>query len=416
MRGSNYSLFLALISLLQSQTKSKVNKRKLRASILIISFFILTTAGFSQTTSSDIVVGAARMDKYLSQLEGKNIGVVVNQTSVINSTHLVDTLLSLGVSVKKIFVPEHGFRGKADAGEVVEDGKDIKTNLPIISLYGKNKKPTAEQFEDLDVLIFDIQDVGVRFYTYISTMHYVMETAAETDKKVMVFDRPNPNGMFVDGPVLDPNFKSFVGMHPIPILYGLTPGEAAMMINGEGWLNDGVKCDLTIIPLKNYDHNTSYNLPIKPSPNLPNDLAIQLYPSLCMFEGTMISVGRGTYDPFQQIGHPSFTNMEYSFKPVSIDGMSKYPKHQDKVCYGIKFDESNAFKGFTLKYVIEFYNLFEDKPNYFKNYFNTLAGTDKLMKQIESGMTEADIKATWQEDLNSYKAIRKNYLLYPDFE
>ena len=299
---------------------------------------------------------------------------------------------------------------------MVEDGKDIKTNLPIISLYGKNKKPTAEQFEDLDVLIFDIQDVGVRFYTYISTMHYVMETAAETDKKVMVFDRPNPNGMFVDGPVLDPNFKSFVGMHPIPILYGLTPGEAAMMINGEGWLNDGDKCDLTIIPLKNYDHNTSYNLPIKPSPNLPNDLAIQLYPSLCMFEGTMISVGRGTYDPFQQIGHPSFTNMEYSFKPVSIDGMSKYPKHQDKVCYGIKFDESNAFKGFTLKYVIEFYNLFEDKPNYFKNYFNTLAGTDKLMKQIESGMTEADIKATWQVDLNSYKAIRKNYLLYPDFE
>lgn len=368
---------------------------------------------------SSITPGAYQLEEYIPLLEGKRVGLVVNQTSIINNTHLVDTLISLNIDIKKVFAPEHGFRGKADAGEKVKDGVDTKTNLPIVSLYGKNRKPTPEQFADLDIIIFDIQDVGTRFYTFISTMHYVMETAAETNKKVFVFDRPNPNGMYVEGPVLNMELKSFVGMHPIPVLHGLTVGELAKMINGEKWLTGKLECDLTVIPLKNWDHNKSYSLPVKSSPNLPNDLSIQLYPSLCMFEGTKMSIGRGTLFPFQQIGHPSFTDSSYSFTPISIDGMSKHPKYQDKVCNGVKFYKKNAVTGFNISYLIQFYNTYKDintDDEFFTSYFNTLAGNTILKEQIIAGKTEEEIKASWQDDLEKYKTIRMKYLLYPDFK
>ena len=400
-------------------TKNK--KTILRVLLFILSFAITLISCNAQSTlpSTNITPGAYQLEKYISLLKGKRVGLVVNQTSVINNTHLVDTLLSLQIDIKKVFAPEHGFRGKADAGEKVKDGVDTKTNLPIISLYGKNRKPTIEQFSDLDIIIFDIQDVGTRFYTFISTMHYVMETASETDKKVFIFDRPNPNGMYVEGPVLDMDYKSFVGMHPIPILHGLTVGELAEMINGEKWLDGKRKCDLTIIPMENWDHSKSYSLPIKSSPNLPNDLSIQLYPSLCMFEGTNISLGRGTLLPFQQIGHPSFTNFTYSFTPESIDGMAKYPKYEDEVCYGIKFDIDNGVHGFDISYLIQFYNDFKKlnkDDDFFIKYFNTLAGNSTLKSQIIAGKTETEIKATWEKDLNKYKVLRKKYLRYPDFE
>lgn len=394
----------------------------MRVLLFILSFSftqISCTEKSSSTPPTSIIPGAYQLEEYLPLLEGERVGLVVNQTSVINNTHLVDTLISLNIDIKKVFAPEHGFRGKADAGEKVKDGVDTKTNLPIVSLYGKNRKPTPEQFADLDIIIFDIQDVGTRFYTFISTMHYVMETAAETNKKVFVFDRPNPNGMYVEGPVLNMEFKSFVGMHPIPVLHGLTVGELAKMINGEKWLTGKLDCDLTVIPLKNWDHNKTFSLPIKPSPNLPNDLSIQLYPSLCMFEGTQISVGRGTLFPFQQIGHPSFTDSSYSFTPISIDGMSKHPRYQDEVCNGVKFTKENAITGFNISYLIQFYNNYKNingDAEFFTSYFNTLAGNKILKEQIIAGKTDEEIKASWQEDLDKYKDLRKKYLLYPDFE
>ena len=300
--------------------------------LLFLAFLTLQSACARQPADpiehrpAALVLGAYQFESYLPLLENRRVGMLVNHTSLVGNTHLVDTLQSLGVDIRKVFAPEHGFRGTADAGEAVEDGIDKATGLPLISLYGSNKKPGREQLADLDVIIFDIQDVGARFYTYISTMHYMMEACAENGKKLIVLDRPNPNGMYVDGPVLEPEFRSFVGMHPIPVVHGLTVGELAKMINGEGWLDNGVKCDLTVIAMDGYTHDSEYALPVKPSPNLPNQLSVQLYPSLCLFEATVVSVGRGTYEPFQQIGHPSFTDMPDSFTPVSIDGMSKYPR------------------------------------------------------------------------------------------
>jgi len=372
---------------------------------------------------SKIVVGAAQFSEYLPLLEGKRIALLVNQTSMVDDSHLVDTLLSvnnsqeLGIVIDKVFAPEHGFRGQADAGEQVSNGIDSNTGIPIISLYGKNKKPTPEQLKGLDWVIFDTQDVGARFYTYISTMHYVMQACAENGVKMMILDRPNPNGMYVDGPVLDMKQQSFVGIHPIPIVHGLTVGELAQMINGERWLDSTVTCDLSVISMQNYDHTMTYSLPVKPSPNLPNDLSIALYPSLCLFEGTAISVGRGTYAPFQQIGHPDFANdSPYSFTPVSIDGMSKYPKHQDKKCFGIDFSKEPISYGFSLKHLIDYYHKYEAKDKYFNNFFKKLAGTDQLEQQIKDGMSEEEIRATWQEDLSAYRMMRKGYLLYEDFE
>lgn len=359
----------------------------------------------------EIVTGAQQVEKYLEDLKGKRVGLVVNQTAVVGKKHLVDLLLENKVNVQKIFVPEHGFRGDADAGEKVNNSVDAVTSLPLVSLYGDNKKPKPEQLSNLDVLIFDIQDVGVRFYTYISTLHYVMEAAAENYIKVIVFDRPNPNGDYVDGPVLDMKFKSFVGMHPIPVVHGLTVGELAGMINGEGWLKNGVKCDLKVIKVLNYSHSLPYSLPVKPSPNLPNDLSIRLYPSLCFFEGTNISIGRGTHFPFQVIGAPDKKYGDFSFTPVSIPGMAKSPMHENKVCYGV--DLRNAVpEPFNLKYIIDFYKKSGEKEKFFNSFFTTLAGTDELKKQIIAGLSEEEIRFSWQEGLNKYKEIRKKYLLY----
>ena len=362
------------------------------------------------TDDTILRVGAEQLDLYLPILKNKNIALVVNHTSLINSTHLADTLLKLNIVIKKIFSPEHGFRGEADAGETVKNSVDIKTNLPLISLYGKNKKPSQEQLNDIDIIIFDMQDVGARFYTYSSTMHYVMETCAEQKKKVIILDRPNPNGEYIDGPVLDLKYKSFVGLNPIPIIHGLTLGEMALMINGEGWLKDNVKCDLEIIKIKNYKHHQKYILPIRPSPNLPNQQSIKLYPSLCLFEGTVISVGRGTDFPFQVLGGVDSTYGNFTFTPQSNAG-NKAPLNKNTKCFGLDFrNEVNTI--FTLKFLIEFYQKCIDKPKFFNKYFDTLAGTDSLRKQIIEGLTEQQIKTTWQANLEKYKILRKKYLLY----
>lgn len=373
-----------------------------------------------QTTVAEVVVGAARFEEYVPQLKGQRVGLVVNQTSAIGDVHLVDSLLSLGVNVTKIFAPEHGFRGTADAGEKVKSGKDVKTGLPIQSLYGKSRKPSAAMISNMDVLIFDIQDVGARFYTYISTMHYIMEAAAENNKRVIVLDRPNPNGHYVDGPIRTTALKSFVGMHPIPIVHGLTVGELAKMINGERWLKGGRTADLTVVKCANYDHNTFYELPIKPSPNLPNIRSIYLYPALCLFEGTVTSVGRGTPTPFQIYGHPSYKNGTYEFTPRPTEG-AKNPPLNGQTCYGfdlttIPLEELQQKKQIPLEYVIDYYNGFPQKSIFFNKFFEKLVGTYELKKQIKAGKTVDEIRATWANDLNSYKQIRKNYLLYTDFE
>lgn len=368
-------------------------------------------------TRSKLLYGNQRTEAYLSKLTGKRVGVLVHHTSVIDSVHLIDTLLSAGINVNSIFVPEHGYRGTADAGEVVKGGIDTKTGLPIISLYGKNKKPQSEDVKDLDVIVVDLQDVGVRFYTYLSTLHYVMEACAENGVKVLLLDRPNPNGDYIDGPVLQPKFRSFVGMHPIPVVHGMTMGELAQMINGEQWLKNGIQCKLIVIKMEEYNRKELYDLPIKPSPNLPNQLSIRLYPSLCFFEATQISIGRGTHFPFQVIGYPKRKYGTFEFKPVSIAGMSKYPKHEDTKCYGVDLRGKRVNDSrFTLTYLVEFYSKWNEPDEFFdrRNWFNLLAGNDWLLKQIESGMSEEAIRETWQDDLNDFKVKRKKYLLYDE--
>jgi uncharacterized protein YbbC (DUF1343 family) len=373
--------------------------------IISISLLLLT---FS-VNAQDIVLGAERTDAYLSLLEGKKIGIVGNQTSMIANTHLVDSLISLGVNVVKVFSPEHGFRGKADAGAKIEDGIDVKTGLPIISLYGKNKKPYPEQLEGIDVLVFDIQDVGARFYTYISTLHYIMEAAGENNIKVIVLDRPNPNGHYVDGPIREKSFESFVGMHPIPIVHGMTIGEYAKMINDENWIYEN--CNLTIIEMEEYSRDMAYDLPVKPSPNLPNARSVNLYPALCLFEGTTISIGRGTDYPFQHFGAP-YLESDYSFTPKSGAG-SKLPKHENKVCFGtdLRFQE-NYLTTINLDWIIDAYKQCNEKEKFFNNFFDKLAGTDKLRLQIIAGKTSKEIKLRWEENLNKFKKIREKYLMY----
>jgi uncharacterized protein YbbC (DUF1343 family) len=367
----------------------------------------------------EIIVGANRTSEYLPLLNGKRVGIVANQTSVIfkndkSYTHLVDSLLTLNVNVKKVFSPEHGFRGTADAGEHVKDGIDTKTGLPIISLYGDNKKPKREQVEDLDFIIFDIQDIGVRFYTYISTLHYLMESCAENNIPLIILDRPNPNGQYIDGPTMEKEHQSFLGMHPIPLVYGMTIGEYAQMINGEKWLPNGEQCNLTIISNANYSHDKTYSLLIRPSPNIPNDQSIQLYPSLGLFEGTNINAGRGTEFQFQRYGAP-FLNpetMTFTYTPHSNFG-AKNPKHKDKLCYGEDLSTVTIKDEMTLKWIIKAYENATDKSLFFlTNGFTKHAGTAKLQKQIEAGMSEADIKATWQKDLENFKTVRAKYLIY----
>ncbi|MFC6998697.1 exo-beta-N-acetylmuramidase NamZ family protein [Rufibacter roseus] len=376
----------------------------------------ITSNASAQSTPqvAPLLTGAEQTELYIPYLQGKRVGMVVNQTSTIGKTHLVDTLLSRGIKITMIFAPEHGFRGDADAGAHISNSVDSKTGLPILSLYGKNKKPSPEMMKDVDVMLFDIQDVGVRFYTYSSTMHYVMEACAEQNKPMLLLDRPNPIGYLIDGPMLEPELKSFVGMNTIPIAHGLTLGEYAKMINGEKWLNNGVQAEVKIIPVKNYDHSMFYSLPIKPSPNLPNDQSIKLYPFLCLFEGTTVSQGRGTLMPFQVIGAPYYPDKSFSFTPKPIPGMSMDPPYKGQVCYGHDLRNIELEEPFTLKYLLEYYKASGQGEKFFNNFFKSLAGTDKLQKQVMAGMTEKEIVASWQPGLNAYKKMRQQYLLYPE--
>ncbi len=372
--------------------------------------------------SGQPVSAAERVGEYLSLLKGKRITAVVNHTSMVGQTHLVDTLLRSGVDIVKIFAPEHGFRGSASDGEKVKDGKDPATGLPILSLYGDQKKPTPAMLAGVDLVLFDIQDVGARFYTYISTLAYVMEACAENNVPLIVLDRPNPNGHYVDGPILKKEFASFVGLHEVPVVYGMTIGEYARMVNGEGWLANGIKCQLEVIPCAGYDHRTHYDLPMKPSPNLPNMTAILLYPSLCFFEGTVVSVGRGTDKQFQVMGAPGATVGNFTFTPQPKEG-AKNPPQQGKLCRGydlsgLSVDKLRQQKQLDLGYLIDFYWNYPDKANFFLKtaHFDALAGGPELKQQIVEGRTEAEIRGGWQEGLRRFKAVRKQYLLYYDFE
>lgn len=366
--------------------------------------------------------GADRLEELFPLLENKRISLVVNQTSLVQNVHLLDTLYNKGMHITQVFAPEHGFRGDADAGEFIKNGKDYRTQVPIISLYGKNKKPQPSQLQQTDIVIFDIQDVGARFYTYISTMFYVMQACAENNKELIILDRPNPCD-YVDGPVLDMKYKSFVGILPIPILHGCTIGELAQMINGEGWLGNNLQCPLKVITIEDWKHGQPYSLPVKPSPNLPNDQAIALYPSFCPFEGTSVSVGRGTDFPFQIIGSPTTKNLKFRFMPHPMKGSDKHPLHQDTYCYGLNLSsEKNIPKGFSLQYVIQFYNYFQNLTKHAEKDFFTrphwldlLMGTNQVRLDILKNKTEEQIRSAWQKKLNQYKEIRKKYLLYEDY-
>jgi uncharacterized protein YbbC (DUF1343 family) len=396
--------------------------------LLILLMFIAQTlrpqerfVTWREIKSSDIQVGAERFSLYLPLLKNKKVAIVANQTSMVSTIHLVDTLLSLKINIVKIFAPEHGFRGEAEAGALILNGKDIKTGLPTISLYGKQKKPTQENLKDVDVILFDIQDVGVRFYTYISTLHYVMEACVENTKELIVLDRPNPNGFYVDGPVLEKEYASFVGMHSVPLVHGMTIGEYAQMINGEKWLNNKRLCKLKVIPVKGYNHTLFYRPPVNPSPNLNSIESIYLYPSLGLFEGTKVSVGRGTYTPFSIIGYPGFSHGDFTFKPVAIKGMSENPFYQDTLCNGINLSEFarnylKVNKSIYLFWLIGMYESYPAKDKFFTSFFDKLAGTDTLRKQIIAGKTEGDIRKSWKMKIDNFKKIRKKYLLYTDFE
>jgi uncharacterized protein YbbC (DUF1343 family) len=358
------------------------------------------------------VVGAQQLDVLLPMIGASRVALVVNYTAMIGKTHLADTLRSRDVAVAKIMSPEHGFRGTATAGEHVTDGLDEKTGLPVVSLYGNSRKPTAEQLADVDVVVFDIQDVGVRFFTYIGTLHYVMEACAEHKKKLIILDRPNPNGSYVDGPVLEMKHQSFIGMHPVPVVHGMTVGEYAQMINGEGWLTDGQQCSLEVVKIQNWTHKDPYVLPIKPSPNLPNQQAVLLYPSVCFFEGTPLSLGRGTEMPFQVLGHPDLENMPFTFTPRDIAGMSIDPPQEGKLCHGLDLRNVEVRESVDLKYLIDLYKVFPDKEKFFVPNFARWAGNELLAQQIRDGLSEQQIRATWQSGLDRFKTIRAKYLLY----
>lgn len=383
---------------------------------LIIIFLSLEFCSVSG--NSPIITGAQQPGEYLPLLKNKRVGLVVNNTSMVENIHLVDFLLSKNIQIEKIFAPEHGFRGDASAGAKIKDGTDPKTGVKVFSLYGKTRKPTPEHLKNLDVIVFDIQDVGCRFYTYISTMHLVMEACAENGIPFIVLDRPNPNGDYIAGPIRKPEFKSFVGMDPIPIVHGLTVGELAKMINGEKWLDTAKKCDLTVIKVKNYTHSTQYELPVRPSPNLPNYRAVRLYPSLCFFEATSVSVGRGTDFPFQVIGGLQANLGDFIFTPRSIPHVAVNPLNKDKKCYGIDLRKLDKIPKFTLRYFIDFYSKYKNKSDFLtrENWLNKLAGTDDLVNQLKAGKSEKEILQNWQPELEKYQTVRKKYLLYPDFK
>lgn len=392
-----------------------MNKR-ISITILIL---MISRIGWGQPPKQ-LVLAADRTGAYVNYLKGKNVGMVINQSSVIgkNLTPSVDSLLKRGIRIKKIFGPEHGFRGNAADGAKIDDTIDPKTGIPAISLYGKHSKPSPDDLKDLDVIVFDIQDVGARFYTYLTTLHYVMEACAENNKELMILDRPNPNGYLVDGPVLDTAYRSSVGMHPIPIAHGMTIAEYAQMINGQGWLKNKIKCRLKIITMANYTHQLAYTLPVKPSPNLSTQQAVLLYPSICLFEGTTLSLGRGTPFPFQVIGSPLLKDKySFSFTPVSIPGVSDNPPLKGQLCYGPDLrnypvsDLVNS-KKLNLTWLLDIYKAFPDKAHFFTAYFTKLSGSEQLRKQIEAGKTEQEIRASWEPALSQFKTIRKKYLLY----
>jgi uncharacterized protein YbbC (DUF1343 family) len=402
-----------------SKFKWTLSLRRVKNTVLFSLILIYSCqAQIENKSFNPVKTAAEQTEQYLHKLKGKTIGIVANQTSVVpNSkgefTHLVDSLLALDISVIKVFAPEHGFRGKADAGEKVEDAIDRTTGLPIISLYGQHKKPTPEDLKGLDLVVFDIQDVGVRFYTYISTLHYVMEACADQNIPILVLDRPNPNRHYVDGPVLEKGHQSFVGMNPVPVVYGMTIGEYARMINGEKWLKNAVTCDLEVVPLKDYNDKLSYDLPVKPSPNLPNSTAVNLYPSLCFFEGTNVNAGRGTNNQFQVFGSP-FLDADvfaYQYTPVANEG-SKYPKNKDQLCYGKNLTGHKYLSELHLEWLIEAYENTKDKSQFFIPFFTKLAGTEILQQQIEKGVSAERIKDSWQNDIDNFKLIRQKYLMY----
>jgi len=406
-------VFILLFSLISCGDKSSMTKHQKKSKIVQNS----THDKLSRTDSVKPILISYPVD-YLNLLKQKSIAVVANQTSVIENsnqgfTHLIDTLISLKVEVKKVFAPEHGFRGKGDAGEHIADSKDTKTGLSIISLHGKNKKPTQKQLAGIDLIIFDIQDVGVRFYTYLSTLHYVMEACAEANVPLLVIDRPNPNAHYIDGPMMESEHQNFLGKHPVPLVYGMTIGEYATMINGEKWLKDDLQSNLIVMPLKNYSYKNDYNIPIRPSPNLPNDKAINLYPSLGLFEGTSINAGRGTEIQFQIFGAPYLdkNNYKYSYTPQSNMG-AKYPKQKGELCNGLDLRETPYLSMINLNWLIDAYNNMPKDQEFFQATFTAHAGTKKLQQQIESGMNAEEIRKTWQQDLEKFKKIRKKYLIY----
>jgi uncharacterized protein YbbC (DUF1343 family) len=385
-----------------------------------IGFFavILFSVSCNAQGTTELKTGAEQPEKYVHLLQNKKAGLVVNHTSLADEVHLIDFFQKQKIEVVKIFAPEHGFRGDAAAGELIEDEVDSKTGIPVVSLYGETRKPLPEHLAGVDVVIFDIQDVGCRFYTYISTLHLVMEACAENDKPLMVFDRPNPNGDYVAGPILKPEFESFVGMHPIALVHGCTVGELAQMINGEKWLKNKNQCELTVIPVAGYSHKMAYSLPVAPSPNLPNDLAVRLYPSLCFFEATSVSVGRGTDFPFQVLGGLKPDLGDFTFTPRSIPHAAVTPLNEGKVCYGVDLRQLENVPRFTLKFFLDFYRQYDNEKKFLtrEHWLNLLAGTDKLIEQIRQGLSEAEIEESWQPELENYKRMRKKYLLYPDFE
>lgn len=385
-----------------------------RIPILLFSILCLSHWGMAQ---SRVQVGADRLEIWLPALEGKRVALAVNHTSRLTgtATHLVDTLLVRGVEVVALFAPEHGLRGTADAGETLSDGKDSRTGLPVYSLYGRNKKPAPEQLADVDVMIFDIQDVGARFYTYITTLYYLMQACAEQGVSLWVLDRPNPCD-YVDGPVLQDSLRSFVGALPLPVLHGLTVGELAQMIRGENW-GGTVALDLQVVPLRGWQHGDPYSLPVKPSPNLPNDKSIQFYPSLCFFEATQVSVGRGTYMPFQVIGYPDSTFGSFTFTPVALPGYDKNPLQRDRLCYGVDLRDSIPPKGLSLRYLLRFFQLSGSQADFFSSpsFFDRLMGNRQVRRDILAGKSEAGIRSSWQKELAAYRVLRRQYLLYPDY-
>lgn len=386
--------------------------------LLFLSVFYFACAGTPPKPVAE--PGATQTSEYFPLLSGKSVALVVNHTSLIGDTHLADSLIRSGITLKKIFSPEHGIIGQAGAGDLIHDGTYGNTGIPIVSLYGEKKKPAPGDLNGIDMVVFDMQDVGVRFYTYISTLHYVMEACAENKKPLLLLDRPNPLGHYVDGPVLEPAFQSFVGMHPIPVVYGMTIGELATMINGEGWLAGGMKCELKVIPCLNYGHDSLCRLPVNPSPNLNSMESVYLYPSLCFFEGTIMSLGRGTDFPFRVFGHPDFPDTTFSFVPKP-NKANKAPLFVNQICYGTDLRKMTTgqlaqMKEINLDWLIETYQAMGSNKSFFTTYFNQLAGTAQLKKQILEGKTAAEIRETWQADLERFKVIRRKYLLYDDFK